>query len=123
MTYKIVSLGQHLLIFRWQFGLLEKFVQMFLKDRSQPFVNTIFNPEINNLCCLSRIYYHIFDRYLSLDDNESQALTSRLTEKKIKRKQCILQEVLTIQTHTTLKQWQEPHPLLVINNQICHPFW
>jgi CRP/FNR family transcriptional regulator, anaerobic regulatory protein len=33
-----------------------------------------------------------FDRYLSLDDNESQALTSRLTERKIKRKQYILQE-------------------------------
>ncbi len=33
-----------------------------------------------------------FDRYLSLDDNESQALTSRLTERKVKRKQYILQE-------------------------------
>lgn len=33
-----------------------------------------------------------FDRYLSLDDNESKALTSRLTERKIKRKQYILQE-------------------------------
>lgn len=33
-----------------------------------------------------------FDRYLSLDDQESQALTSRLTERKIKRKQYILQE-------------------------------
>ncbi|MBS1509085.1 MAG: Crp/Fnr family transcriptional regulator [Bacteroidetes bacterium] len=33
-----------------------------------------------------------FDRYLSLDDNESQALTTRLTERKIKRKQYILQE-------------------------------
>ena len=33
-----------------------------------------------------------FDRYLSLDDIESQALTSRLTERQIKRKQYILQE-------------------------------
>jgi CRP-like cAMP-binding protein len=33
-----------------------------------------------------------FDRYLPLDDNESQALTSRLAERRIKRKQYILQE-------------------------------
>ena len=33
-----------------------------------------------------------FDRYLSLDGNESQALTGRLTERKIKRKQYLLQE-------------------------------
>lgn len=33
-----------------------------------------------------------FDRYLSLDDNESQALISRITERKVKRKQFILQE-------------------------------
>jgi len=33
-----------------------------------------------------------FDSYLSLDKNESQALTSRLTERKLKRKQYILQE-------------------------------
>lgn len=33
-----------------------------------------------------------FDRYLSLDDNESQALLSRITERKVKRKQFILQE-------------------------------
>lgn len=33
-----------------------------------------------------------FDRYLSLSDEESRALTSRLTERKIKRKQYILQE-------------------------------
>jgi CRP-like cAMP-binding protein len=33
-----------------------------------------------------------FDRYLSLDDQESMALTSRLTERTIKRKQYLLQE-------------------------------
>lgn len=33
-----------------------------------------------------------FDKYLPLDDGEKQALTRRLTERKIKRKQYILQE-------------------------------
>jgi len=33
-----------------------------------------------------------FDKYLPLDDNEKQALMSRLTERKVKRKQYILQE-------------------------------
>mgnify|MGYP000146064048 CR=1 FL=1 len=33
-----------------------------------------------------------FDKYLPLGDNEKEALTSRLTERKIKRKQYILQE-------------------------------
>lgn len=33
-----------------------------------------------------------FDKYLPLDDKEKEALTSRLTERKIKRKQYILQE-------------------------------
>lgn len=33
-----------------------------------------------------------FDKYLPLGDNEKEALTSRLTERKIKRKQFILQE-------------------------------
>jgi CRP/FNR family transcriptional regulator, anaerobic regulatory protein len=33
-----------------------------------------------------------FDRYVSLDDNEKQALTSRLTERRVKRNQYILQE-------------------------------
>ncbi|MEZ4903910.1 MAG: Crp/Fnr family transcriptional regulator [Spirosomataceae bacterium] len=33
-----------------------------------------------------------FDKYLPLDDHEKQALLSRLTERKIKRKQYILQE-------------------------------
>jgi CRP-like cAMP-binding protein len=33
-----------------------------------------------------------FDRYLPLDENESQAIASRLTERKLKRKQYILQE-------------------------------
>ena len=33
-----------------------------------------------------------FDKYLSLDDTEKEALTSRLTRRTIKRKQYILQE-------------------------------
>ena len=33
-----------------------------------------------------------FEKYLPLDDKEKEALTSRLTERKIKRKQYILQE-------------------------------
>jgi len=33
-----------------------------------------------------------FDRYVPLDDKEKQALTSRLTERKVKRNQYILQE-------------------------------
>ena len=33
-----------------------------------------------------------FDRYVSLDDSEKQALTSRLTERRVKRKQYLLQE-------------------------------
>lgn len=33
-----------------------------------------------------------FDKYLPLNDDEAKALTSRLTERKIKRKQYILQE-------------------------------
>ena len=34
----------------------------------------------------------LFDKYLPLSDTEKKALTSRLTERKIKRKQYILQE-------------------------------
>jgi len=40
---------------------------------------------------LNNIVKH-FDNYLPLDDKEIEALTSRLTERKIKRKQYILQE-------------------------------
>lgn len=40
---------------------------------------------------MEKIIRH-FDRYLPLGDNEIEALTSRLTKRKIKRKQYILQE-------------------------------
>jgi CRP-like cAMP-binding protein len=40
---------------------------------------------------MEKIIKH-FDKYLPLADNEKEALTSRLTERKIKRKQYILQE-------------------------------
>ncbi len=39
---------------------------------------------------MEKIIKH-FDKYLRLDDTEKEALTSRLTERKIKRKQYILQ--------------------------------
>lgn len=40
---------------------------------------------------MEKIIKH-FDKYLPLGDNEKEAFTSRLTERKIKRKQYILQE-------------------------------
>ncbi len=40
---------------------------------------------------MEKIVKH-FDKYLRLDETEKEALTSRLTERKIKRKQYILQE-------------------------------
>lgn len=51
----------------------------------------IYSFNNNSVSATGNILSH-FDRYLSLDKNESLALTSRLTERKIKRKQYILQE-------------------------------
>jgi CRP/FNR family transcriptional regulator, anaerobic regulatory protein len=43
------------------------------------------------VAAIKNLFSH-FDDYVSLDENEKHALTSRLTERKVKRKQYILQE-------------------------------
>jgi CRP-like cAMP-binding protein len=43
------------------------------------------------LTAFKKILSH-FDQYVALDETEQQALTSRLTERKVKRKQYLLQE-------------------------------